>query len=168
MTILDLCKEGKPGEICRKEWWRYRYSPLGSMSVGNLRNHLQQAKKDLINEVDSNRIETRRKITYKWAMGLLAYGGLEGLEDVLDHGTSSEVLKPRGRGEYLWFLPCLLPLPDEFEVQEVWGPYEDGELWGNQGLWIIGNAEKIRQWYQENKEHLYWDAELDRYILAEK
>jgi hypothetical protein len=166
--IFDDFHEGNPGEICRKQW--RLGSVLGSDPVGYLRNAIQKAKADLANQNDNDLVEYHRSKIFKYGMGLLAYGSLEGLEDVLNHATCPQVLyEKNGGGKYfMWFLPCLLPLPQVLRGEEVWGKDATEPMRDAYDIWIESNREKIRQWYRENKDRLVWDAEQDRYVLKDK
>ncbi|HLV36118.1 MAG TPA: hypothetical protein VKY59_13420, partial [Spirillospora sp.] len=119
--ILKRCREGKPGEFCRGMLPSIYHKIPRTDRENELRSQLRQYKENLAMEQDGIKVNVRRKVIYWRAMELLTYGSLEGFEDILDHATSPQVLLTRGGWHLLWFLPCLLPLPDEFGAEEVWG-----------------------------------------------
>jgi len=93
----------------------------------------------------------RWKRRLSWlAIGLMTYGHLSAIEDVLE-----SIPKPKGshegpRTSYIApILIDLLPIPNSL----------------TDGYYIRENPEELRKWYEKHKENLIWDKDQNRFVL---
>ena len=95
-------------------------------------------------EGSPDKIEATRVGVYFFAVGLFICGRLEMVDDILDN----VLVVPKGIRPLVASVKDLLPLEVPFRKET--------------------DIEKVKAWFQENRERLVWDEELGKFVFEQE
>jgi hypothetical protein len=103
---------------------------------------IQRYEQSIANNDTEGRIRANQLGRFMLAVGLLTYGRVDVVEDILDNMPLPEATI----GRLAWVLKGLMPMPEDLD------PLKD--------------IEAVRKWVLENKSRLKWDERSEKYVFA--